>query len=191
MAVVTRRSGACASHCHVDPHDLVLSADFHPWGPDVSLPTFGRALLINDGGINVSTDGMQTWTNATDLSTLNVANVSVNVGPAGQAAIAIGGGDNNGFSTPDGGATWKTLIYQGGDNDYQFADLRQPNRTVLFAPREKPANGVEGEIFCAPAPALPPLDTAVGTSQLQRIPGPPPAIDATDLAPVRGWKVVS
>jgi len=71
-------------HCHVDPHDLVLSADFHPWGPDVSLPTFGRALLINDGGINVSTDGMQTWTNATGLSTLNVANVSVNVGPPGR-----------------------------------------------------------------------------------------------------------
>lgn len=178
-------------HCHFDPHDLVLSADFHPWGPDVSLPTFGRALLINDGGINVSTDGMRTWTNATGLSTLNVANVSVNVGPAGQVAIAIGGGDNYGFSTPDSGATWKTLIYQGGDNDDQFADLRQPNRTVLFAPRSKPANGVDGEIYLCSGPGSAPPDTAVGTSQLQRIPGPPPAINADDGKPVRGWNVVS
>ena len=106
-------------------------------------------------------------------------------------AIAIGGGDNNGFSTPDGGATWKTLIYLGGDNDYQFADLRQPNRTVLFAPRSKPANGVPGEIYLCSGPGSTPPDTAIGTSQLHRIPGPPPAINASDGHPVRGWNVVS
>jgi hypothetical protein len=179
------------SHCHFDPHGLALSADFHPWGPDANPPTFGRAVLVNDGGINVSTDGMRSWSNAAGLSTLNVANVAVNTGPGKATAITFGGGDNFGFSSPDGGATWKTQIYLGGDNDFQFADLRQPGRTVLFAPRSVPANGVAGEIYlCSSTDGTPP-DTAFGTSQLQRIPGPPPAVDAASGHPTRGWNVVS
>ena len=46
---------------HVDPHGIAFSPDFTPWGPDYAPPTFGRALLVNDGGVEVSTDGLQTW----------------------------------------------------------------------------------------------------------------------------------
>ncbi len=179
------------SHCHVDPHGLALSADFHPWGPDYNPPTFGRAVLVNDGGINVSTDGMQTWVNAAGLSTLNVANVAVNAAAGKPTAITFGGGDNYGFSTHDGGLIWNTQIYLGGDNDYQFADLRQPGRAVLFAPRSKPANGVTGEIYLCTSPDGSPPDTTLATSQLQRIPGPPPAVDPSTGHPTRGWNVVS
>jgi hypothetical protein len=50
---------------------------------------------------------------------------------------------------------------------------------------------LRGEIFlCSSTDGSPP-NTAFGTSQLQRIPGPPPAVDAASGHPVRGWNVVS
>jgi hypothetical protein len=178
-------------HCHVDPHGLALSRDFRQWSPDFDPPTWGRAVRVGDGGVNVTVDGMQTWSNARGLATLNVANVAVNVGPQNVAAITFGGGDDFGFSTSDGGATWRTQVYLGGDNDCSFADLTQPNRTVLFAPRSKPANDVTGEIYLCAAQGPSPPSTALGTPQVQRIPAPPPAAAADTGKPVRGWNAVS
>ena len=125
------------NNCHLDPHGLALTPDFHPWSPDVEVPGFGRALLVNDGGINFSTNGVQSWSNGRGLSTLGIVNIAVNTVPARPAAICLGCGDNFGFASPDGGATWKTQNYLGGDNDCAFADPCQPNRMVVFAPRSK------------------------------------------------------
>jgi len=98
-------------NCHLDPHGLALTPDFHPWSPDVEVPGFGRALLVNDGGINFSTNGVQSWSNGRGLSTLGIVNIAVNTVPARPAAICLGCGDNFGFASPDGGATWKTQNY--------------------------------------------------------------------------------
>jgi len=179
------------SHCHVDPHGLDLTPDFHPWSPDVEVPTFGRAILVNDGGINFSTNGVQSWSNGTELSTLGIVNIAVNSLPAQPAAICFGCGDNNGFASPDGGATWKTQNYIGGDNDCAFADPRQPDRMVVFGPRSKStppaAENIFGEIYLYASGDGTPPDTALGTSVLQRIPGPPP-VPGSQRA---GWNAVS
>lgn len=176
------------SNCHVDPHGLALTPDFLPWGPDV-VPR-GRALLVNDGGVNVSTDGMRSWSNARGLSTLNAANVAVNTVPDGPTAITFGGGDNFGFSSPDGGATWRTQIYLGGDNDCSFSDLRQPTRTILFAPRHRAAADERGEILLCVSPDENPPDTSLGSPHSQRIPAPPTATDLNGRL-TWGWNVVS
>ena len=178
-------------NCHLDPHGLALTPDFHPWSPDVEVPGFGRALLVNDGGINFSTNGVQSWSNGRGLSTLGIVNIAVNTVPAQPAAICLGCGDNFGFASPDGGATWKTQNYLGGDNDCAFADPCQPNRMVVFAPRSKStppaADNVFGEIYLYVSGDGSPPDTALGTSVLQRIPGPPP-VPGNQRA---GWNAVS
>ena len=156
------------ANCHLDPHGLALTPDFHPWSPDVEVPGFGRALLVNDGGINFSTNGVQSWSNGRGLSTLGIVNIAVNTVPARPAAICLGCGDNFGFASPDGGATWKTQNYLGGDNDCAFADPCQPNRMVVFAPRSKStppaADNVFGKIYLYVSGDGSPPDTALGTS---------------------------
>jgi photosystem II stability/assembly factor-like uncharacterized protein len=177
-------------HCHVDPHGLALTPDFRPWGPDFSPPSWGRAVLVNDGGANVSVDGMQTWTNGTGLSTLNVVNVGVSTARDGPTAITFGTGDNEGFSSGDGAATWRTQGYDGGDNDCSFSDPLQPTRMLLFAPRSKAANNVFGEIYLFVSSDAGPPNTAWGSPDLKRIPAPPPVTDMAGSTKA-GWNVVS
>src|SRR4051794_30430658 len=78
-----------------------------------------------------------------------------------------------------------------GDNDCAFADSCQPNRMVVFAPRSKStppaADNVFGEIYLYVSGDGSPPDTALGTSVLQRIPGPSP-IAGNQRA---GWNAVS
>jgi hypothetical protein len=178
------------NHCHPDPHDLSVTPDFRLWSPDFAPPTWGRAILINDGGVNVSVDGMQTWSNARGLSTLNVINIGVNSVPGGPTAITFGTGDNVGFSIAGGSAIWKTQDYGGGDNDCSFSDPLQPTRMILFAPRSVAANGVAGEIYLFVSPNSNPPDTAWGSSQRQRIPAPPAVTDMNGKT-TAGWNVVS
>src|SRR5262249_59162783 len=158
------------------PHGLALTPDFAFAGIDFG--GRGRALLVNDGGIVVSTNGATTWRQAQGLSTLNVVNAGVATVPGKSTAIALGTGDNRGFSTKDSGASWHTLVYDGGDNDCAFADLRQPDRMFLFAPRSSAGPTSKGELWLVVDPAGGPPDTARGTSQLKRIPGPPAATNA-------------
>ena len=177
---------------HVDPHGIAFSADFHGWGPDYSPPTFGRAILVNDGGAMFTTDGIQTWQQGTGLSTLNAANVAINSVPGTPVAITYGGGDDFGFTTPDDGAHWFTQDYLGGDNDCAFADPHQPTRMVVFAPRA--GSPVAGDIFLyvspdTNAPTESPPNTAVGTTTRRTIPGP--VTTKADGTAVRGWNAVS
>jgi hypothetical protein len=175
-------------NCHPDPHGLALTPDFAFAGIDFG--GRGRALLVNDGGIVVSTNGATNWRQAQGLSTLNVVNAGVATVPGKSTAIALGTGDNRGFSTKDSGASWHTLVYDGGDNDCAFADLRQPDRMILFAPRSSAGPTSKGELWLVVDPAGGPPDTAMGTSQLKRVPGPPAATNAAGQ-PTFGWNVVS
>lgn len=175
------------SHCHGDPHDLALTPDFRL---GLSGAPGGRALLVNDGGVNVSTDGANNWSNGAALSTLNVVNVAVNTVP-GKQLICFGTGDNDGFCSPDGGATWQTQDYRGGDNDCSFSDPMQPTRMLVFAPRSVQPNGISGEIWLYVSNSEDPSDVAHG-SQRRRIPGPEnlPVADP-GASPKAGWNAVS
>lgn len=164
-------------NCHLDPHGLAVTADFEwqvPYGPKPARA--GRILLVNDGGANVSRDGAKTWTNGRGLSTLGLVNVAVNPRLDGDPAICMGMGDNSGFASPDGGVTWETQAYVGGDNDCAFADPRQPSRMIVFAPRDGKGDGGVGRgrlhLYIGPGGAAP--DTAFGTTHAKFIPGAPP-----------------
>ena len=158
------------------------------------MPHASELVLVNDGGVNFSTDGLQSWQNCRGLSTLGLVNVAINPVPGQLPAICIGTGDNFGFASADGGASWKTQNYLGGDNDCAFADPRQPTRMVVFAPRSKStppaADNVFGEVYLYVSQDDGPPDTALGTSVLQRIPGPPPVPGQTGNQHA-GWNAVS
>jgi photosystem II stability/assembly factor-like uncharacterized protein len=176
--------------CHLDPHGLALTPDFRrhrPSGvpdpfPD-PFPVHGRILLVNDGGANVSVDGARRWRNGRGLSTLGLVNVAINPRPTGGPAICMGMGDNFGFASPDGGLTWETQLYQGGDNDVCFSDPLQPSRVVLFAPRDGKGDGGVGRgllhLYVNPDGDAP--DTSIGSPHARFIPGAPP-LDSKILA---------
>jgi hypothetical protein len=168
-------------NCHLDPHGLAFTPDFQwqvPYGPRPV--NAGRILLVNDGGANVSTNGAQSWTNGRGLSTLGLVNVAVNPRPDGDPAICMGMGDNSGFSSPDGGLTWETQGYVGGDNDCAFADPRQPSRMIVFAPRDGKGEGGVGRgrlhLYASPDGYAP--DASLGSPHAKYIPGAPPLASA-------------
>lgn len=178
---------------HVDPHGIAFTADFHAWGPDANPPTFGRAILVNDGGAMLSTNGTQSWDQGAGLSTINSANLAINSVPGTPASITHGGGDDFGFASPDDGANWFTQDYFGGDNDCSFADPHQPTRMMVFAPRSvytsSAGANIAGEIYLYVSKDAAPPNTAVGTSDKQRIQAPATTNSAGH--PARGWNAVS
>ncbi len=170
--------------CHLDPHALSMTSAFQRREPGRPAPrSFGRILLVNDGGANFSTDGAKTWQNGRGLSTLGLVNVAINPRTDGGPAFCMGMGDNSGFASPDGGASWETQHYVGGDNDCAFADPRQPTRMIVFAPRDGKGDGGVGRgiLHLYVSPNSEPPDTALGTSHVRNIPGAPP-LDSDILA---------
>jgi hypothetical protein len=180
-------------HCHVDPHALALTPDFHPKIASGSPDTRGRAILINDGGAYLSTNGGDSWKQGKDIATLSAINLAVNpVGAKGPPTLCFGGGDNAGFSSSDGGAHWKTQDYDGGDNDCSFSDPVQPSRAIVFAPREEGPNNVFREIFLYRSGGSGPPNLASGTGDRRAIPGP---VDIPRTPPANkklaAWNAVS
>jgi hypothetical protein len=180
-------------NCHVDPHALVVTPDFVPEIASQSPRRRGRAILINDGGAYLSTNGGDSWTHGKDISTLNSINVSVNpVGARKPPTLSFGGGDNSGFASNDGGAHWKTQDYVGGDNDCSFSDLLQPSRAIVFAPREEGPNQVFRKIFLYRSGGSGPPNLAKGTGDRKAIPGPPSlALQPPATKKLAAWNCVS
>jgi hypothetical protein len=158
------------ANCHLDPHGFSVSAAYSRASGG------GRALLVNDGGPNISSDGARTWTNGLGVSSLGIVNAAIAPQSKQGAAICMGMGDNFGFASPDDGATWETQHYQGGDNDCAFSDPRQPRKVIVFAPRDGKGDGGVGRgvvyLYATDDDRAP--DTSFGTSEVQRIPGAPP-----------------
>jgi hypothetical protein len=170
--------------CHLDPHALSLTGDFQRRRPGQPAPrAFGRILMVNDGGVNFSTDGAATWQNGRGLSTLGLVNVAINPRSRGGPEFCFGTGDNSGYASLNGGERWETQHYQGGDNDCAFADPRQPTRMLVFAPRDSKGEGGVGEgvLYWYVSPNDKPPDTTVGTSHARTVPGAPP-LDSAILA---------
>ncbi|MBL9035004.1 MAG: exo-alpha-sialidase [Rhodospirillaceae bacterium] len=154
------------SPVHVDPHGIAVTADFAWAGGDT--PS-GRIVLVNDGGAVVSNNGAASWDFGAGLSTLGLVNTAVLPRRDKPPALVIQMGDNNGFFSADGGRNWRTQDYRGGDNDCSFADPRQPERLIVFAPR----HGARA-IFLYTAKKGEVPDGSWGTDDRQIIPSPPP-----------------
>ena len=174
---------------HVDPHGIAFTPDLQlQFAAGPSHDNHGRLLIVNDGGAYISLDGAASWSHGKGLSTLNVCNVAVSTIPGQAPLLTFGAGDNNGFASDDGGATWRTQGYNGGDNDCSFSDPRQPTRMYVFAPRSRALNGNFGEIYAYVSKDDGYPDIKLGSGDLVRVLGPDPRIATAGSA---GWNVVS
>jgi hypothetical protein len=124
------------SKVHPDLHGIFLSPDFQAtFQNGVYQPQAGTMWLLSDGGIYRSTDGgkhFQAADNVRTLASLSVAGVALEgAGPV----LSLNTGDDDGFFSKDGGKTWISQDYGGGDNDCAFADPLRANSMLLFTPR--------------------------------------------------------
>ena len=121
---------------HVDLHGIFLSSDFVAMFEHGNYESkAGTAWILSDGGIHWSTDGgnhFQAASGVTTLSCVNFAGVAIQgQGPA----LSFNTGDNDGFYSMDGGRSWTSQDYGGGDNDCSFADPLRPHCMLVFTPR--------------------------------------------------------
>ena len=154
-----------------------LTRDLHPAvaGPGAGLAAPG-ALLVNDGGANISRDGCTPGPTAAGLSTLGIGRTRPSFrGRRSGAAICMGMGDNFGFASPDGGLTWETQRYLGGDNDCAFSDPRQSSRVVVFraARRQGRQRRRPRRVHLYESPDGSAPDTSQGTTEVRYIPARP------------------
>lgn len=162
---------------HVDPHALVLTADFTlkpatgvpaPYDQNSVLDTFlaGSIWMANDGGVTRSDDGGRTWRRGRGLETLDMVNLAGLHGIGNAPAIYMGTVDNDDFFTRDGGEHWEDPISECGDCDAWFADAAQPGRVLEFDPR-----GVGMRVFRTPLLPFRYPDARDSTNSL-RVPRP-------------------
>jgi len=168
---------------HFDPHGLAVTSNFDRGASAGNAA--GMIFAINDGGVYISADGARSWTKGIGLSTLTIVNAAICPRPGNPPAICIGTTHNAGFYTTDGGASWKSQNYDGGDNDCTFSDPAQPNWLIVFAPRDAPNNL---QLYTTSSGNVP--DAAVGTHDVREIPGPPKQRPRPDHANW-GWNAVS
>ena len=185
-AVNLAATGAAIGLMHIDPHAAFVSKDFR-----LASDGGGRELIaqVNDGGVQLSTDGTGSWVRTSGLTTFSLINVAVNPISGKPPAITFGSGDNGGFFSADGGQHWVTAHYQQGDNDACFSDPRQPSLLFVFSPRE--ASGKQLVLYTGTGGNAP--NAGDGTTQAQFIPGPSPHGPLPNLDPhdTRGWNCVS
>ena len=157
-------------HVHVDLHGAFFSIDFNASFSDGEYRRHsGTMWLLSDGGVDRSEDGGRSFAPADVLTTLASVNIS-GVAQEGTTALCLNTGDNSGFYSLDGGAHWKTQAYLGGDNDCSFADPLQPDRMLVFTPREG-GDSRSVTLYINTGGGLP--DGRKGTSDGHQVPGPP------------------
>ena len=140
---------------------------------------------VNDGGVQISTDGTASWTRTNGYTTFSLINVAVNPVGGTPPAITFGTGDNGGFFSADGGENWISAEYQQGDNDASFSDPRQPSLLFVFAPRKKSLDVV---LYTGAGGKAP--NAGFGTSQFRYCPAPTRnPVPGGDPTP--GWNCVS
>ena len=136
---------------HVDPHGIAFTSDFDitlqpaapdpPYDQNALLQQFiaGTLWLANDGGVQWSEDGGQSFKLALGLATLDPVNIAGLFGGTAPA-LYFGCGDNDEFFSLDGGASWGDPREGCGDCDCWFADIAQMNQVMQFLPRRSPGS---------------------------------------------------
>jgi len=66
------------------------------------------------------------------MQACNIAGVAQ---PGKGPVISLNTGDNDGYTSDNGGATWRPQDYGGGDNDCSYADPLRPHCMLVFTPR--------------------------------------------------------
>jgi hypothetical protein len=162
---------------HVDLHGMFLSPDFRAGfdGNDYKAAA-GTVWLLSDGGIDRSTNGGNNFEPAGSISTLSTVNFAGAAVPGKGPLLSLNTGDNDGFASRDGGKTWRTQQYGGGDNDTSWSDPLQPHSMLIFTPRWNdhggPANG-KGQTLALYETDPGNLPDISSSDDRQMIPGPP------------------
>ena len=163
---------------HVDLHGVFLSPDFHARFEDGRYKaTKGTVWLLSDGGVDRSTDGGITFKPAGSISSLSTVNFAGAAVPGQGPLLSLNTGDNDGFASRDGGASWRSQQYGGGDNDTSWADPLRPHSMLILTPRWNTSGKLADEGWQGQTVAL--YQTEVGalpdissSSHRQMIPGP-------------------
>ena len=162
---------------HWDLHGILLSPDFAATLQNGDYQALsGTIWLMSDGGIYRSIDGGKHFKAADNVKTLSCVNVA-GVAIEGQTALSLNTGDNDGFFSMDGGKTWTSQDYGGGDNDCSYADPLRPQAMIVFTPRWDQdgnsvgaANGRTVAVYQTLPGQLP--NVALGGNNRYIVPGP-------------------
>ena len=166
-------------HVHVDLHGIYLSPGFEATFVDGGYRHIGGMVWqTSDGGVHWSKDGGITFDRGKNVNTLSCVNIAGVAREGEGPVISLNTGDNDGYTTSDGGAHWQPQQYGGGDNDCSFADPLRPHSMLLFTPRwDADGNGVSASLgqtlalYDADVGELP--NVASGTAMRHMVPGPP------------------
>jgi hypothetical protein len=159
---------------HVDPHGIAFTTDFDitlaaatgvdpPYDQSSLLQQFigGTIWMANDGGVQWSEDGGESWNLALGLETLDPVNIAGLFGNA-TPALYFGCGDNDEFFSVDGGASWGDPREGCGDCDCWFADVATSVKVMQFLPRRDPGSI---SVITSPNPAKYP-DPSIGAQKI-------------------------
>ena len=121
---------------HPDLHGIFLSPDFEATFEDGTYKHVrGNIWVTSDGGVHWSRDGGKTFRAAANVATLSCVNIAgvalIGKGPV----LSLNTGDNDGFTSSNGGDSWRSQQYGGGDNDCSFADPLRAHSMLVFTPR--------------------------------------------------------
>ena len=166
-------------HVHVDLHGVHLSPDFEATFEDGGYRHLnGMLWQTSDGGVFWSEDGGKTFHPGENVNTLSCVNIAGVAQEGKGPVISLNTGDNDGYASANGGETWHSQQYGGGDNDCSFADPLRPHSMLLFTPRwDEHGNGVPASLgntvalYEADPGQLP--DIQSGTDMRHMVPGPP------------------
>jgi hypothetical protein len=166
-------------HVHQDLHGVYLSADFEATFEDgVYKHLQGTVWMTSDGGVHWSGDGGRTFQRGKNVNTLSCVNIAAVALQGHGPVISLNTGDNDGFTSSDGGAHWSRQQYGGGDNDCSYADPLRPHSMLILTPRwDTQGNSVPASLgntvtlYDADPGHLP--DVSVSTNMRHVVPGPP------------------
>jgi hypothetical protein len=163
---------------HQDLHGIFLSANFSATVEGGKYQhRAGTIWMASDGGVHVSNNGGKNFHLSDGIETLSCVNIAGVALPGKGPVISLNTGDNDGYTSNNGGANWRPQDYGGGDNDCSYADPLRPHSMLVFTPRRN-EHGVDGATSAGQTVALYEADPGglpdLASSNMRHIvPGPP------------------
>jgi len=162
---------------HQDLHGIFLSANFAATFADGEYRhDAGTLWLASDGGIHVSQDGGRHFHSSDGIESLSCVNIAGVAQPGKGPVISLNTGDNDGYTSSDGGVSWRPQDYGGGDNDCSYSDPLRPHSMLVFTPRRDEhgdgAPSSKGQTFCLYEADPGELPDIAGSDMRHVVPGP-------------------